>query len=200
MEKYVIDPKLLHEAQQNAVITLSTVVSKNNTIEGAGIIIAENKILAPLHCTTGKTIVIKDKKIYPVRNEGSFLSEAEIAVLTINKPAFHKPNLKIAPDVEQGEFVFWTAPFDKLKKPVFSGYISTSAIGDDNMMYYYVDGTVVPGMSGAGIYNHTGELIGVLKGIQTYNEAKIGIILPVTYLLPFIYSCREDLHPPKAEA
>ncbi|MDA2935935.1 serine protease [Patescibacteria group bacterium AH-259-L05] len=200
MKRYVIDPKLFQEAQQNAVITMSTLISKNNTIEGAGIIISENKVLVPLHCTTGKTVVVKDGRTYPARNEGSFLGEAEIAVLTINNSAFHKPNLKIGPNLEQGEFVFWTAPFNKFKKPVFSGYITTSSIGDDDMVYYYVDGIVIPGMSGAGVYNYRGELVGMLKGIQTYNEAKMGIILPVTYLLPFIYSYREDLRPPKAEA
>lgn len=193
MNKYVITPGLIKMAQKNSVIIHNTLVSKDNASMNAGIIIAENKILTALHCVGGKTIIIKDKEKYTPRDTDTFLTHAEVAVLTVNKPVFHKPDLRITTNVKPGEFLFWAAPFDQHRETTFCGYLTGITNLDDDITYYLIDGNVVQGMSGSGVYNHKGALVGMTKGSQTLHQRNIGIVLPVTYLLPLIYSYREDL-------
>lgn len=193
MKKYVIDPNLAKMAKENTVIVESILLSKENASINTGIVIAPNKVFTSLHCIKGKTVIIKDGKKYPIRAAGTFLSDADVAVLTVDNPVFHKPDLQIQTNVGQGEYLFWAAPFADLSETIFCGYVTALIKGDDDIVYYHVDGKMISGMSGAGVYNYEGALVGIIKGIRDYKGSNIGFVLPVAYFQSLIYSYRPDL-------
>ncbi|MGC9049199.1 MAG: hypothetical protein ACP5IX_03200, partial [Patescibacteria group bacterium] len=69
----------------------------------------------------------------------------------------------------------------------------------DGITYYHIDGPFCPGMSGSGVYNLKGELVGMIMMSTKSTEEMMmttGLIVPVHYFKPLICLARKiELYP-----
>lgn len=194
--KYLVKPEIIKEVRKNTVIVQNIQVDEPTT--GSGIIISSKNVLTATHCLGGKTYIVKDQKKYEVIDACPTLPSCGISLLTLKEPVFHQPTIKICENVEIGEILFWTTlAFGKIQEATFYGHLAASVRQKDDLTYYYICGDFCHGMSGSGIYNHKGELVGMLVMIeQSNNEFEklvLGLAIPVRYFMPLIAITRDDL-------
>lgn len=192
----LIKPKIIEAVTKNTVVIESIQVDELSV--SSGIIISPKHVLTAAHCLIGNTTVIKNKNRYPIIDVCSILPASGIALLTLKEPVFSQPSIKICNQVNPGEIIFWvTLLFARIQEAFFYGYLSASVTHEDGLTYYYTYGGFCHGMSGSGIYNAKGELIGMLtltKQFLDENEKlMMGLVIPVEYFMPLIALCCENL-------
>lgn len=148
-----------------------TVESGNNV--GAGIIIKENIIITSFHNLEGDVYI----QFYnaPTRTKVEVLKTSQsedIAVLG----TYTKEPVEIAESYKDGNEVFI------IGSPVgIRHFIAYGVIGRGNLL----DASINPGHSGGGVFNTSGELIGMVSYKFTDVEG-IGAFIPVKKLLEFV--------------
>jgi hypothetical protein len=186
---YIIKPELIEMARKN------TVVIESGDSLNSGLIISPRHILTASHCLKGKTTVIKNNKTYSVIDLEIGIPSVGVSLITLPEPVFHQPKIKICNQVEQGQVVFWTTLlFGQIAETLFTGYLAAS-VEHNGLVYYYINGGICEGMSGTGIYNIKGELVGMLMmSLEWENDSlAIPIAIPANYFIPLIAYARDDL-------
>lgn len=196
MGQNLIDPNIIKEIRKQTIIIESFHVSPENNSRNSGIIIAPDAIITADHCVIGKTVVIKEKKSYPVDQVAIKLCAPQVVLLNLSKPVFPQPTIKLSHELEIGEQVFYVnLSFGEVVDTFHHGYLSATVESEDGITYYYIDGPFCPGMSGSGVYNVKGELVGMIMMTRSTEDMMMttGLIVPVQYFEPLIYLARKDL-------
>lgn len=194
--KHLIKPKLIEEAKKNTVIIKSTQVDDSSL--NCGIIISPKYVITAAHCLIGKTVVIKNGNKYTIADAVPIIPSCGVALLTLKEAVFPQPTLKIYRQIESGEEIFWTSLlFGEIQNAVFFGHIAASVTHSDGITYYYIHGGLCLGMSGSGVYNANGELVGMImmtrRPLDADENLMMGLVVPTEYFMPLIALAREDL-------
>lgn len=196
MSRYLVNPKIIEQIKKQTVIIESFHFSSENRDINSGIIIAPDAVLTADHCVIGKTIIRKEKKFYFADEVATKLCAAQTVLINLAKPVFPQPPIKISHNLEIGERVFYiNLTFGDTINAFHHGYLSAIIDCPDGITYYQVDGPFCPGMSGAGVYNIKGELVGMIMLTRSTEDIMMtaGLIVPVHYFEPLIYLSRKDL-------
>lgn len=195
MDQNLIDPKIIEEIKKQTVIIESFHTSPENSSRNSGIIIASDAVITADHCVVGKTIIRKEK-FYSINEVAIKSCAAQVVLLNLLKPVFPQPIIKLSHKLEIGERVFYVnLGFGDVVDTFHYGYLSATVDSPDGITYYYIDGPFCPGMSGSGIYNTKGELVGMVMLTRSTEDMMMtaGLIVPVHYFEPLIYLARKDL-------
>lgn len=191
---HLIKPKLIDEVRQNTVVIQSKRMDEVSL--NSGIIISPKHVLTATHCLIGQTKIIKNNHSYKIIDVVPIIPSTGVALVSLEKPIFQQPIIKIGNNVKLGETLFWvTLAFGKIQEAVFVGHLSASINSYDGITYYYINGAICHGMSGSGVYNTEGELVGMLILMESSPERELtmAIAMPVANFMPLIVHAREDL-------
>ena len=155
---------------------------------GSGIIISEDGyILTCAHVVSGATSVkvqLNNGESYDATIVGSD-STSDVAVLKVEATGLTPAVIGDSDALAVGEVVVAVGnPLGTLSNTVTDGIISALnrevTVEDNDMTLLQTDASISPGNSGGGLFNASGELIGLVNAKSSYSEAEgIGFAIPI---------------------
>lgn len=155
---------------------------------GSGVIISENGyIITNHHVIYGAgtiTVRLTDGREYEAGVVGSD-AEKDVALIKINASGLRAATLGSSRDVSVGQQVVAIGnPLGTLGGTVTDGIISaldrTIIIDGHSMTLLQTNAAINPGNSGGGLFNHSGELIGIVNAKQAETGVEgLGFAIPI---------------------
>ena len=173
-----------------SVVTIEAVGEYGETWLGSGVIVHEHGLILTakhvIEYTDEITVILEDGREYQGVNKmvdpNNDVGIVQIALLE------DLPVIKFGDDVKIGEDVFIVGSPFGLSNSVAVGIVSAKGrdiamFGEDGMLQLDIAGN--PGNSGSGVFNMSGEIVGMLVGGSTYGD---GVCFAIS-----VEACRELL-------
>jgi serine protease Do len=179
--------------------------SGNTTPIGSGTLLNQNYVITCNHIlnTISSTILIKRDNI---SNEMRYAKVVfreptiDLALIELNEKFENVPKLIENLEVEQGEKVYaFAAPYG-LQESLLSGIVSSPPEYQRDpssplIPYIQVQNISYPGVSGAGLYDEHGKIIGINRAAYGFSrDSGIGFAIPWSWVKDFL---RLDENPVK---
>lgn len=163
-----LTPAEIVERNDESVVMIAT-----NRAQGSGVVISPDLILTNYHvmdgATSGHAVMINDR-IYEIAGVIAYDENADLAIIQTKEPLpaqgvkFGSPN-----SIAKGDTVVAIGSPHGLRNTVSEGLIS-NIIRENGVTYLQTSAPIDSGSSGGGLFNESGELIGITtSGYQKVN-------------------------------